>query len=87
MTEIVPIFAGLALGAMAASLRERGSKRTVALLAIVIAALTTVSTAEFRISWTYFVLDAFEVAAGASAGLAVCGFAYWARRRRVRKSA
>ena len=74
-SEILPVLSGLALGALLGRLHPAIRKRTGAALVLLLAFLATVASGEFRISWSFVLVDIPMVAVPACAG-------FFALRRR-----
>ena len=70
MQEIVPVLCGLALGAGLGALHPGIRLPAGALLSVATGVLATVITGEFRITWSYVLVDIPLVACTAFLGLA-----------------
>jgi hypothetical protein len=82
MQELLPLSAGLLLGALVGTLRPSIRVPVGAALAVVVGALATVVSGEFKVSWAYLLFDIPLVAVCAVLGFLVARRlrAHWARR-------
>jgi hypothetical protein len=64
MGEALPILSGAALGALIGLCRARISRSALAALVALFAAIATVASDEFRLAWSYVLVDAAEVLVG-----------------------
>jgi hypothetical protein len=71
MEELFPLASGLALGALLGYLRPSTRLPVGAAPAIVLGVLATVASGEFRVSWTYLLIDIPLVAGAAVLGLLI----------------
>lgn len=69
MNELLPVASGIVLGAILANLRPALRLRNVAVLAILLGAIATVASGEFRVSWGYLPVDIALVAGSALASM------------------
>jgi hypothetical protein len=65
MHEILPIASGLVLGGLLAATRVPSFLR--AILVVIIGACATIGSGEFRLSWSFLMLDILEVALASAA--------------------
>ena len=71
MAEALPILTGLALGALVALCRGRVPPLAIASMVCLFAAAATLASGEFRMSWTYLVVDAAQVLSGFAVSLGI----------------
>ena len=71
MQELIPLGAGLLLGAALGLVRPRMRPVVGSVMAVVLGVLATVITGEFRTSWEYVLFDIPLVAVSATLGLLV----------------
>ncbi len=69
MNELLPIASGIVLGAILAYLRPALRLSIEAALAILLGAIATVASGEFRVSWGYLLVDIALVAGSALASM------------------
>ena len=71
MAEAIPILSGMALGAIAGLLRGRVPAWAMAVMVCLFAGAATIGSGEFRVGWSYLLVDAAQVAAGAAFSMIV----------------
>jgi len=64
MGEALPVLSGVALGATIGLCRGRMPHWALAVLVALFAAIATVASDEFRLAWSYVLVDAAEVLVG-----------------------
>jgi hypothetical protein len=71
MQELIPLTAGLLLGAVLGYVRPGMRLAVGAILSVVLGVLATIITGEFRVSWEYILFDIPLVAISAALGFLV----------------
>ncbi|HWT06388.1 MAG TPA: hypothetical protein VN224_11570 [Xanthomonadales bacterium] len=69
--ELVPAASGLLLGVVMGFVRPAHRLRVAVLAALVLGAVATIASGEFRISWGFLAIDATIVAMSAALGFAL----------------
>ena len=71
MAETIPILSGMALGAIVGLCRGRVPAWATAVMVCLFAGTATVGSGEFRLGWSYLLVDAALVVAGAAVAIIV----------------
>jgi hypothetical protein len=79
--ELIPAASGLLLGVVIGFVRPAYRRRVAVLAALVLGAVATVASGEFRISWGFVAIDATIVATSAALGFLLSRAVSLARSR------
>lgn len=71
MTEVFPIVAGFAVGALLTLIRSQTRLYVAALASVVLGTTATIVSGEYKIGWEFLIIDIPLVALSSAAGCAV----------------